>query len=93
LSILINKKHQAKAMKTIEDISSCPFWTKEGVSKISYRGYDGWLPAEREARKPKEGYNKVKCDFYIQEFGNCKLQFFFPRRDSIDHNPCVFAEW
>ncbi len=78
--------------KTIEDISSCLFFSEDGVSKKCYRGYQGWLPAEREARKPKDGYNKVMCRFYMQEEGKCKLQFFMPTNWIVEHNPCGFAE-
>lgn len=81
-----------KIPKTIENISSCEFFSEDGESKKFYMGYDGWLPAEREARKPKQGYNLVKCKHYRQADGKCLLQFFFPTHYSIDYNPCVFAE-
>jgi len=81
-------------MKTIDEkvVLSCPFFSEEGVSKRYYQGYQGWLPAEREIRKPKEGYNIVQCKYYIQESGKCQLQHFMPTPWISEHNPCVFAE-
>jgi hypothetical protein len=77
-------------MKTIEDISSCKFFSSDGVTKASYHGYDGWLPNTRT--KPKEGYNKVSCKYYMREEGKCRLQDFMPTPWIVEHNPCVFAE-
>ena len=78
--------------KTIEDVSLCPILKNPGNFRSETMGYSGWSPAERELSKPKEGYNKVNCKYYLQEEGKCELLYFFPTHHIVEHNPCRFAE-
>jgi hypothetical protein len=79
-------------MKTIDDVSSCQVLKDPASFRSETMGYRGWTPAERELRKPKQGYNQVACRHYIQDSGKCGLQDFMPTPRIVEHNPCVFAE-